>query len=80
MVWVPPGFAHAFLVLSEHAEVLYKTTDYYAPRFERCIAWDDPQIGIDWPLSDIHPSATTRPVLSARDQDGPPLREAETCP
>ena len=80
MVWVPPGFAHAFLVLSEHAEVLYKTTDYYAPRFERCIAWDDPQIGIDWPLSDVHRSAAARPVLSARDQDGQPLREAETCP
>ena len=80
MVWVPPGFAHAFLVLSEHAEVLYKTTDFYAPRLERCIAWNDPQIGIDWPLSDVHPSAAMRPVLSARDQDGQPLREAETCP
>ena len=55
MVWVPPGFAHAFLMLSEYAEVLYKTTDYYAPRFEHCIAWNDPQIGIDWPLSDLPP-------------------------
>ena len=77
---MPPGFANAFLVLSELAEVLYKTTDYYAPRFECCIARNDPQIGIDWPLSDLHPSATARPVLSARDQDRRPLREAETYP
>jgi dTDP-4-dehydrorhamnose 3,5-epimerase len=77
MMWVPPGFAHGFLVLSERAEVLYKTTDYYGPKFERSIAWNDPRIGIEWPLSDVHPSADARPVLSARDLGGRPLLEAE---
>ncbi|MCE2947109.1 MAG: dTDP-4-dehydrorhamnose 3,5-epimerase [bacterium] len=80
LMWVPPGFAHGFLVLSERAEVLYKTTDYYGPQFERSIAWNDPQIAIDWPLSDVHPSAAALPVLSARDLAGRPLREAETYP
>ena len=80
MVWVPPGFAHAFLVLSERAEVLYKTTDYYGPQFERSIAWDDPRIGIDWPMSDVHPSAAALPVLSARDLAGQPLADADTYP
>lgn len=80
MLWVPPGFAHGFLVLSERAEVLYKTTDYYAPKFERSIAWNDPRIGIDWPISDVHPSAAALPVLSARDLVGQPLAEAETYP
>ena len=50
-LWVPPGFAHGFLVLSESADFLYKTTDYYAPEFERCIAWNDPMLAIDWPLN-----------------------------
>lgn len=49
-LWVPPGFAHGFLTLSESADFLYKTTDYYAPQHERCIAWNDPTLGIDWPL------------------------------
>jgi dTDP-4-dehydrorhamnose 3,5-epimerase len=80
LMWVPPGFAHGFLVLSERAEVLYKTTDYYGPQFERSIAWDDPQVGIDWPMSEVHPSAATLPVLSARDLAGQPLAEAETYP
>ena len=80
MMWVPPGFAHGFLVLSERAEVLYKTTDYYGPKFERSIAWNDPQLGIEWPLGEVHPSATALPVLSARDQAGQPLGEAETYP
>jgi dTDP-4-dehydrorhamnose 3,5-epimerase len=80
MMWVPPGFAHGLLALSERVEVLYKTTDYYGPRFERSIAWDDPQIGIDWPLSDVHASAAALPVLSARDRAGTPLGEAETYP
>ena len=73
MMWVPPGFAHGFLVLSETAEFLYKTTDYYAPSFERAIAWSDPQIGIAWPL----PFA---PLLSAKDQAAVHLRDAEVFP
>jgi len=64
MLWVPPGLAHGFVVLSETAEFLYKTTDYYAPEFERCIAWNDPTIGIVWPEM---PSA---PKLSAKDAAG----------
>jgi dTDP-4-dehydrorhamnose 3,5-epimerase len=59
-VWIPPGFAHGFLTLSDTAEFLYKTTDYYAPDCERCIRWDDPDIGIDWPLD-------WAPSLSAKD-------------
>ena len=62
-LWIPAGFAHAFLVLSEVAEFLYKTTDYYAPALERCIRWDDPTLAIAWPLSDA-------PSLSAKDQNG----------
>ena len=62
-LWVPPGFAHGFVVLSEMAEFLYKTTDYYAPAFERCIAWDDPTLAIDWKLSG------RQPLLSAKDAD-----------
>jgi dTDP-4-dehydrorhamnose 3,5-epimerase len=63
-LWVPPGLAHGFLVLSSHAEFLYKTTDYYAPAHERAIAWDDPTLAIDWPL---HGQA---PRLSAKDAAG----------
>ncbi|MFZ4478912.1 MAG: dTDP-4-dehydrorhamnose 3,5-epimerase [Rhodoferax sp.] len=63
-MWVPPGFAHGFLTLSESADFLYKTTDYYAPQFERCIAWDDPALSIEWPLAD------GRPQISAKDQAG----------
>lgn len=73
MLWVPPGFAHGFLVLSENAEFLYKTTDYYAPAYERAIAWNDPQIGVDWPL----PFA---PLLSAKDQAAVCLQDAEVFP
>ena len=69
-LWVPPGFAHGFLVLSESADFLYKTTEYYAPAYERCIAWNDPQIGIDWPLDGA-------PLLSAKDAQGVSLAEAE---
>ncbi len=61
--WVPEGFAHGFLVLSESADFLYKATNYYAPEYERCIRWDDPEIGIEWPL-------TGEAVLSAKDQAG----------
>ncbi len=63
-LWVPPGFAHGFLVLSETAEFLYKTTDFFAPQFERCIAWNDPTIGIDWKLQGIDP------LLSVKDTQG----------
>lgn len=69
-LWVPPGLAHGFLVLSETADFLYKTTDYYAPEHERCIVWDDPAIGIDWPIE-------TQPSLSAKDQAGLMLSQAE---
>jgi dTDP-4-dehydrorhamnose 3,5-epimerase len=68
--WVPPGFAHGFLVLSETADFLYKTTDYYAPEYERSILWNDPDIGIDWPLADT-------PILSTKDEAAQPLKTAE---
>jgi len=70
MLWIPPGFAHGFLVLSDWAEVLYKATDYYAPAFERTLCWDDPDIGIGWPLAE-------EPQLSAKDKQGESLRGAE---
>ncbi|MEK6753846.1 MAG: dTDP-4-dehydrorhamnose 3,5-epimerase [Chloroflexota bacterium] len=71
-LWIPPGFAHGFYVLSENAEVTYKVTDYYAPEWDRSILWSDPQIGIDWPLLDGSP-----PSLSAKDINGKPLAEAD---
>ena len=70
-LWVPPGFAHGFVVLSEMAEFLYKTTDYYAPAHERCIAWNDPTLAIDWKLDG------RQPLLSAKDAQGLPLTQAE---
>ena len=73
-IWVPPGFAHGFLVLSETAEFLYKATDFWAPQFERCIAWNDPAIGIEWPLDRLQGIA---PQLSAKDQAQPLLKDAE---
>lgn len=73
MMWIPAGFAHGFLVLSEYAEFLYKTTDFYAPQHERCIAWNDPDINIQWPLQGS-------PVLSAKDQQGAALNSAEVFP
>lgn len=72
--WVPPGLAHGFVVLSDSADVLYKTTDYYAPLHERCIAWDDPAIGIDWGLQ---AAGIAAPLLSAKDRAGVRLAEAE---
>ena len=69
-LWVPLGFAHGFLVTSDSADFLYKTTDYYAPEFERCIAWDDPGIGVHWPLAGIEPQ------LSNKDRGGVPLGHA----
>jgi dTDP-4-dehydrorhamnose 3,5-epimerase len=70
MMWVPEGFAHGFIVISDHAEFLYKTTDYYAPEHERCIRWDDPSIGIEWPLAG-------QPQLSGKDMQGMALGDAE---
>lgn len=70
-LWIPPGFAHGFLTLSETAEFLYKTTDFYTPAAERCILWNDPQIGIDWPLAGASPS------LSDKDLQGVALARAE---
>ena len=69
-LWVPEGFAHGFLTLSDTAEFLYKTTNYYAPAFERCIRWDDPAIGITWQLD-------TPPLVSAKDQVGKEISQAE---
>lgn len=72
-LWVPPGCAHGFLVLSEFADFLYKTTEYYAPEHERCIRWDDPDLAIEWPLS-------VPPELSAKDEVGMTLSECEVYP
>lgn len=69
-MWIPPGFAHGFLTLSERAEFLYKTTDYYAQSHERCILWNDPAIGVEWPID-------TAPTLSAKDQTGILLERAQ---
>ena len=69
--WIPPGFAHGFLVTSDSADFLYKTTDYYAPQFERSLAWNDPTVGVAWPLEGI------TPLLSAKDLAGKPLAECE---
>ena len=69
-LWVPPGFAHGFLVLSDSADFLYKTTDYYAPALERCIAWNDSTLAIDWPLGGS-------PVLSGKDSAGQAFKTAE---
>ena len=69
-LWVPEGFAHGFVVISEHAEFLYKTTDYWAPEFERSILWNDPAIGIDWPLDG-------EPLLSGKDKAGILLADAD---
>jgi dTDP-4-dehydrorhamnose 3,5-epimerase len=73
MLWIPAGFAHGFLALSESAEVLYKTTDYYAPEHERCVLWNDRDIGIDWPLTGV-------PLVSGKDVRGVALKLAEAFP
>ena len=72
-IWIPVGFAHGFLVLSDSAEVLYKTTDYWSPENERCIRWDDASLGITWPIDGT-------PILSAKDAQGMTLLDAETYP
>lgn len=74
LLWVPPGFGHGFVVVSESADFLYKTTDYWAPEHERTIAWNDPQLSIDWPIAE----AGGKVSLSAKDQKGVALRDAET--
>jgi dTDP-4-dehydrorhamnose 3,5-epimerase len=71
MAWIPPGFAHGFCVLGEGAEVLYKVTDFYAPEHDRTLLWNDPALGIDWPLAG-------EPVLSDKDRCGVPLAQADT--
>ncbi|MBL8526996.1 MAG: dTDP-4-dehydrorhamnose 3,5-epimerase [Burkholderiales bacterium] len=73
MAWIPAGFAHGFVVVSETAEFLYKTTDYWAPEFERTVLWNDPDLAIDWPLAG-------EPILAAKDQAGRRLRDAEVYP
>lgn len=73
MLWVPAGFAHGFVVLSARAEFLYKTTDYYAPAHERTLLWNDPALGIDWPIEG-------EPVLKPKDAAGAPLAQAQTFP
>lgn len=69
-LWIPPGFAHGFVTLSDDAEFLYKTTDFYSPPHDRCIRWDDPAIGIEWPI-------VGSPLLSEKDQQGVPLTDAD---
>jgi dTDP-4-dehydrorhamnose 3,5-epimerase len=73
MMWVPAGFAHGFLVTSESADFLYKTTDYYAPQHERTLLWNDPALGVAWPLEG-------EPLLKPKDAAGTPLAQAETYP
>ncbi len=72
VLWIPPGFAHGFLVLSEVADFLYRVTDFYAPAHERTILWNDPDLAIDWPLSEV-----AEPILSAKDAAGARFRDAE---
>jgi dTDP-4-dehydrorhamnose 3,5-epimerase len=72
-MWVPPGFAHGFLVLSDVAEFLYKTTDYYAPEHERCIRWNDPVLNVQWPI-------TGNPLVSEKDEKGVLFQDAEVFP
>jgi dTDP-4-dehydrorhamnose 3,5-epimerase len=71
-LWIPPGFAHGFVVLSDSADFLYKTTDYYAPQDEHCVAWDDPAIGIDWHLRE---AGIEQPLLSTKDRAAPLLAQ-----
>jgi dTDP-4-dehydrorhamnose 3,5-epimerase len=73
MAWIPPGFAHGFLVITDAAEVLYKTTDYYAPDCERTLLWNDPRLGIPWPLK-----AGVQPLLAEKDREGTPFDALES--
>jgi dTDP-4-dehydrorhamnose 3,5-epimerase len=76
MLWIPPGFAHGFLVLSAYAQFLYKCTDYYAPAHERSLLWNDPSVGIEWPLNEVGGAL----ILSEKDSHGSALSETETFP
>jgi dTDP-4-dehydrorhamnose 3,5-epimerase len=73
MLWIPPGFAHGFLVTSDACDLLYKTTDYWSPNDERCVRWDDPALGIEWPLRGP-------PLMSAKDMSAAAFAQAETYP
>jgi dTDP-4-dehydrorhamnose 3,5-epimerase len=75
MLWVPPGFAHGYLALSEEIDFIYKCTDYYVPQYERAIRWNDPQLAVKWPLPE-----GMAPILSAKDETAPIFRNAETYP
>lgn len=74
-LWIPPGFAHGFYVMSDWANVIYKTTDYYAPKWDRTLLWNDPEIGIEWPLMD-----DADPLVSEKDSNGVLLRDADVFP
>ena len=74
MLWIPPGFGHGFLALEDGTDFVYKCTDYYSPQDECCLRWDDPEIGIDWPIDGI------TPILSAKDSAGACFASAETYP
>jgi dTDP-4-dehydrorhamnose 3,5-epimerase len=71
-MWIPPGFAHGFYVISEWADMIYKATDFYAPEWDRTLLWNDPEVGIDWPLVDGAPL-----LISHKDAKGTPFRKAE---
>jgi dTDP-4-dehydrorhamnose 3,5-epimerase len=75
MLWVPPGFAHGYLAMSEEVDFLYKCTDFYAPQHERAVRWDDPELGVEWPLP-----AGVAPMLSGKDAAAPLFRQAESYP
>ena len=75
MLWVPPGFAHGYLALSEEIDLLYQCTDFYAPEHERAIRWNDPQLGVQWPLA-----SDVTPILSGKDQIAPLFKEAQSYP
>ena len=75
MMWIPPGFAHGFLTLTEKVDFMYKCTELYSPQYERCIRWDDPDVGIQWPLPE-----GVSPQLAARDAQAPGIRKAEVFP
>jgi dTDP-4-dehydrorhamnose 3,5-epimerase len=75
LLWVPPGFAHGYMALTERIDFVYKCTDYYAPQHERAIRWDDPHIGVQWPVP-----AGGAPILSPKDAGAPSLKDADTFP
>ena len=75
-LWIPPGFAHGFVTLSETAEFLYKTTDFYAPQSEGAIVWNDPDLAIAWPLSDLQAHGVNQPLLSGKDQEASSFKQA----